>query len=77
MVEHHGGAQHIASGIAAGLLALSRTIFPHQAGFIEKLVALQHLFLVPGDPVGAETEPHPVAAQFAASGCWRRISRRI
>ncbi len=45
-------------------LPLSRRGFLDQAGFVEQLVALQHFFLVPGHAVGAEAEPHPVAAQF-------------
>jgi len=35
--------------------------FEKQPCAVEKLVALQRLLVVPGDPIHAEAEPHPVA----------------
>ena len=75
MVEHHGCAQ--LPTVLGAACAPSRARFLHQPGFIEKFVALQHFLLVPGNAVGAEAEPHPVAAQFGGLRVWRALSRML
>src|SRR5262249_26050084 len=63
--ENHAGAEQ---NIAARRASVARG-FLHQAGLVEKFIALQHLFLVPADTVGAEAQPHAVAPLIGDGGC--------